>query len=71
VSWKHVNLAAWSPPQRGGGVRTHGTHGGIGALLNGEAGSEAVEHMAAPEPTLAGRRGPVLVDTCWHRSPPQ
>jgi hypothetical protein len=46
------------------------THGGTKAIPSWEAGSEAVGHMVAPEPSLAGRRGPKLWDTCQHWSPP-
>jgi hypothetical protein len=48
-----------SPPQPGGEVRSHKTRGSAGAHLNWEARFGAVGHMAAPEPTSAGRGGPV------------
>jgi hypothetical protein len=47
-------------------VRSHITRGGVRAFLNKEAGSGATGHMAASEPTLAGRQGPVLQGT-WQR----
>jgi hypothetical protein len=50
---------------QGGGVRSHGTHGDAGVLPISKAGSEATGHMAAPEPTSAGRQGPVLQGTWW------
>jgi hypothetical protein len=31
----------------------------------------AVGHVAAPEPSLAGRQSLELQDTWWHRSPPR
>jgi hypothetical protein len=47
-----------SSPQLEGEVRRHRTRGSAEAHLNQEARSGAIAHMAAPEPTLAGRRGP-------------
>jgi hypothetical protein len=47
-----------SPPQRGGEVRSHETHGSVGAHLSREARSGAIGHVAASEPISAGRRGP-------------
>jgi hypothetical protein len=49
---------AWSP----------GTHGSAGAHLSKEVRSGAMGHVAAPELTLARRRGSELRDTWWHRS---
>jgi hypothetical protein len=44
--------------------------GSVGAIPNREAGSEAVGRALAPEPTLAGRRGPKSWDAWQHWSPP-
>jgi hypothetical protein len=60
-----------SPPQQGGRVQGHMTCGGAEAHTSREAGSGAVGHVVAPEPTVAGRQGPGLQDTWWHQSPPQ
>jgi hypothetical protein len=40
-----------SPTRRSGGVRCQGMRGSAEALLDGEAGSEASRHVAAPEPS--------------------
>jgi hypothetical protein len=48
----------WSPPRLGGEVRSHMTRGSVGVHLNREARSRAAGHMAAQEPTSAGRRRP-------------
>jgi hypothetical protein len=47
-----------SPPQSGAEVRSHRTSGSAEAHLSREAGSGVIGHVAAPEPTLAERRGP-------------
>jgi hypothetical protein len=44
-----------SPPQLGGGVQGHRTCGSTGVHLSREVRSGAIGHVAAPEPTLAGR----------------
>jgi hypothetical protein len=49
-TWQHR-----SPPEQGGGVRYHGTRGSVGALPSREAGSGAMRHVVAPEPSRAGR----------------
>jgi hypothetical protein len=46
-----------SPPRSGGEVQSQRTCDSAGAHLSREARSRTAEHMAAPEPTLAGRRG--------------
>jgi hypothetical protein len=38
-----------SPPRRRGEVRRRGTRGYAGALLDGEAGSGVLGHVAGPE----------------------
>jgi hypothetical protein len=43
----------------------------VAALLSKEVGSEAVKHVAAPEPSQAGRQGPKLWDMWQRRSPPE
>jgi hypothetical protein len=52
-----------SPPLQGGGVRSHGAHGGTGTLPISKAGTGAIGHIVALEPTLAGRQGLVLQHT--------
>jgi hypothetical protein len=47
--WQHR-----SPPEQGGGLWSHGTHGSTGAILCGEAGSGAAGRVAAPEPSSVG-----------------
>jgi hypothetical protein len=37
----------------------------------GRSGSGATGHVVAPKPSLDGRWGPELRDTCHHRSPPE
>jgi hypothetical protein len=70
VPWKHTSLltclgqlilslflrSMWLTECRG-------TRDGIGALHSREVGSGAMVHVAAPEPSLAGRRGPEPRDT--------
>jgi hypothetical protein len=51
---------------QGGGVQSHGTHGGAGAIPIRETRSGATGHMAAPEPTSIGRQSLVLQGT-WRR----
>jgi hypothetical protein len=51
--WQHR-----SPSEQEGVVRKRGARGSTRALLSMEAGSEAVQHGVAPEPSQAGRRGP-------------
>jgi hypothetical protein len=61
--------ATWqrrSSTQQGGEARVDGTQGGTGAHLGSKAMSGAVGHMAAPEPTSAGRCGPKL-QLMWQR----
>jgi hypothetical protein len=54
--WRHR-----SPSESGGGIQRRQTDGGSGrALLSREAGSEAMGHMAAPDPTRMERLGPVM-----------
>jgi hypothetical protein len=55
-----------SSPQQGDEVRGCGARGSAGAHLSREARSGATGHVAAPEPTSAGRRGPELQGT-WQR----
>jgi hypothetical protein len=55
-----------SPPRQEGEARGRGTCGSAGAHLSREARSGATGHVAAPEPTSAGRRGPELQGT-WQR----
>jgi hypothetical protein len=50
---------------------SYGTCGGAGAHPSREVGSGAIGHVAAPEPSSAGRRGPELLDTWRRRSPPE
>jgi hypothetical protein len=59
-------MAAQSPPHReaGSSVAGHAT------LWSPPSRSEAIVHMATPEPTLAGRWVPELLDTWQPRSPP-
>jgi hypothetical protein len=47
-----------SSPQQVCGVRNYKTCGSIRAHHNMEMGSGAIGHVAAREPSLAGRRGP-------------
>jgi hypothetical protein len=46
-----------SSPQPGGEVQRHRTCVSAGAHLSREAMSEVIEHVVAPDPTSAGRRG--------------
>jgi hypothetical protein len=64
-------LLHWNPLKRGDRVQSHRSHDSVGAVLSGEAGSRAMEHGAALEPSSTGRRGPELRDTWQHLSPPQ
>jgi hypothetical protein len=48
-----------------------GPRGSAGAHLDREARSGAEEHVAAPEPTSLGRRGPELRNMWWRRSSTQ
>jgi hypothetical protein len=48
-----------------------GPRGSAGAHLGREARSEAEEHVATPEPTSTGRRGPELRNTWQRRSSTQ
>jgi hypothetical protein len=43
-----------SPPQSGGEVQSHRTHGNAGAHLSQEVRSGAVVHVTVMEPILAG-----------------
>jgi hypothetical protein len=61
----------WSHPEQGGGIWCHGTHGSAGALPSWKAGSGVVGHMAAPEPSRAGRQDLEPWDTWQNWSPPQ
>jgi hypothetical protein len=45
-TWCH-----WSPLERGGGIQSHGTRGGAGAIPIRAVGSGAAGHMAARGPT--------------------
>jgi hypothetical protein len=47
--WQHR-----SPSQSGGEVQSHMTRGSVGAYLNREVRSEAIGHVAAPDPIPAG-----------------
>jgi hypothetical protein len=49
-----------SSTQQGGDVRGHGSHGSTGAHFSKEVRSEAARHIAASEPTSAGRCDPKL-----------
>jgi hypothetical protein len=51
--WQH-----WSSPQPRDEVQSHRTRDIIGAHLSREVRSGAIGHVAALEPTSAGRRGP-------------
>jgi hypothetical protein len=55
-----------STTQQGGEAQSHGPHGSTGAHLNKEVMSGAVGHVAAPEPTSAGRCGP-KIQLAWQR----
>jgi hypothetical protein len=55
-----------SPPQLGGEVLSYRTHGSTGAHLSGEMRSRGIGHVAAPEPTLAGRQSLELYGTWQH-----
>jgi hypothetical protein len=57
----HMVAPELSPQE--GRARSYGTHGSVVAHLGREVRSRALGHMAAPEPTLAGGRGPGLRDT--------
>jgi hypothetical protein len=57
------------PPRQGGGVRTRRTRGGVKALPSREARSRTSEHVAALEPTSAGRLDPEPLDM-WQRQSP-
>jgi hypothetical protein len=59
-----------SPPEQGGRVWSCGTRGNAGALPSRDAGSRAAGHVAMPDPSRAGRRGPELRGTWQRRSPP-
>jgi hypothetical protein len=50
----------WSSTQQGGEARGHVTRGSTGAHLSKEVRSGAAGHVAALEPTSAGRCGPKL-----------
>jgi hypothetical protein len=52
-----------SPPDRGGGIQSHGTRGGTGALPSREAGSEVARRVTVLEPSRTGQQGPVPLDT--------
>jgi hypothetical protein len=54
-AWQRRSLT-----QQGDEARGHGPRGSTGAHLNKEVRSGAVEHVAAPKPTSAGRCGPKL-----------
>jgi hypothetical protein len=62
-------VAALEPSRHGGRVRSRWSRGGSGALPSREAGSRAMVHVAAPEPSLAGRWGSKPLDTWQGRSP--
>jgi hypothetical protein len=51
----------WSSPEQEGGIRSRGACGRTRALPSKEAGSKAVGHVAAPEPSLAGGQDLKLV----------
>jgi hypothetical protein len=55
-----------SSTQQGGEARGHVTRGSIGAHLSKEVRSGAVGHVAALDPTSAGRCGPKL-HLAWQR----
>jgi hypothetical protein len=60
---------AWwlrSPPEQGGGVWSHETCGGTGALLSREVGSRAARCVVVPEPSRMGWPGPVSRDMRQH-----
>jgi hypothetical protein len=59
-------VAAPEPSRQRGRVWSLGTRGSTGALPSREAGSRAIGLVAALEPTLAGRQGPVLQGTWMH-----
>jgi hypothetical protein len=63
-------VVAPEPSWQGGRVQSCRARSGTGALPNSEEGSEAMVHVAAPEPSLAGRRGPDTLNTWQLRSPP-
>jgi hypothetical protein len=60
-TWQHR-----SSTQQGGEARGHGPRGSTGAHLSKEVRSGAAGHMAAPEPTFAGRCDPKL-QLMWQR----
>jgi hypothetical protein len=55
---RHVTTSEPPHTEYGGRVRSCGIGGSIGALPNREVGSGAVGHVAPPEPSRVGRRGP-------------
>jgi hypothetical protein len=55
----------------GGEVWSHSTRDSAGSHLSREVRSGAVGHVAAPEPTSAGRQGPEPEDTWQGQGPPQ
>jgi hypothetical protein len=59
-----------SPPEQRG-VWSRGTRGNARSLSSREAGSGAAGHVAAPEPSRAGRWGPESRGTWQHRNPPE
>jgi hypothetical protein len=52
-----------NPPEQGGGVQSHRTCGGSGALPSREVGSRAVRRVTVPEPSRMGLQGLVPLDT--------
>jgi hypothetical protein len=56
--WQHR-----SPSQSGGEVQSHMTRGSVGAYLNREVRSEAIGHVAAPDPIPTGGQSPELQGT--------
>jgi hypothetical protein len=55
-----------SPSPSGGEVQSHWTRGSVGVHVGREAGSGAVGHVTASEPTLTGRQGLELQGTRQH-----
>jgi hypothetical protein len=61
-------VAAPELPSQGDGARSHGTRGSAGGHLSKEVKSEVEGHVAAPDLTLARRRGLRPWDTWKHQN---
>jgi hypothetical protein len=60
------HVAVMGPREWGGRIQSRGTPSSFRALPSREAGSRVVGHMAAPEPSHVGRRGPESLDAWRH-----